>query len=153
MVPTFFPGYKNPKVITFKSIYSFWKHYMRGFLATLDHCMTTKNTIFILLDLSTRLIQHKKGDWFKTVNSDQTYNYCLVFIIVCYHFTVWRLIMKVDIQSPLLRYIKENLTFSAHVLFAFSEAWNKMENWTVQKSLRAVHVMVWWHISGSVDHQ
>ena len=30
----------------------------------------TKNIIFILLDLFTRLAQHKKGNWFKTVNSD-----------------------------------------------------------------------------------
>ena len=49
----------------------------------------TKNIIFILLDLFTGLIQHKKEtDLKRLIPTQNVYHYCLVFIIVCYHFTV-----------------------------------------------------------------
>ena len=98
MVPTFFPGYKNPKVITFKSIYSFWKHYMRGFLATLKDVPLhdDKKYSFYSVGFIYQTPQHKKGDWFKTVNSDSK----RLSLLPCFHYCLlpfYRL--KVDNES------------------------------------------------------
>ena len=50
----------------------------------------TKNIIFILLDLFTRLEKgtEKGTDLKRLIPTQNVYYYCLVFIIVCYHFTV-----------------------------------------------------------------